>query len=97
MKVQAEQEVQWVFGGPQASNCVDANIVVLKASLGASHQSPCLLYLNLIYNTICLCIKFIGVRWQRRYIKTSLPDYPCYHYYNSCMSLEMARRRHRCR
>jgi hypothetical protein len=61
MKVQPEQEVQWVFGGPQASSCTDANIVVIKASPGASHQSPCLLYLNFIYNIICLDIKFIGV------------------------------------
>jgi hypothetical protein len=61
MKVQVEQEVQWVFGGPQASSCVDANRVVIKASPDASHQSPCILYLNFIYNTICLCITFIGV------------------------------------
>jgi hypothetical protein len=61
MKVQAEQEVQLVFGGPQVSSCVDANIVVIKASTGASYQSPCLLYLNFIYNTICVCIKFIAV------------------------------------
>jgi hypothetical protein len=33
----------------------------IKASPGSSHQSRCLLYLNFIYNTICLCIKFIGV------------------------------------
>ncbi len=33
---QAEQ-VQWVFGGPQASSCEDANIVVIKASPDASH------------------------------------------------------------
>jgi hypothetical protein len=32
MKVQAEQEVQWMFGGPQASSCVETNIVVIKAS-----------------------------------------------------------------
>jgi hypothetical protein len=61
MEVQAEQEVQWVFKGPQASSCEDANIVVIKACPGASHQSPCLLYLIFNHNTICLCIKFIGV------------------------------------
>jgi hypothetical protein len=33
---QAEQ-VQGVFGGPQASNCVDTNIVVIKSSPNASH------------------------------------------------------------
>jgi hypothetical protein len=48
-------------GGPQATSYEDASIVVIKASPGASHQRPCLLYLNLIYNTKCLCIKFIGV------------------------------------
>jgi hypothetical protein len=40
MKVQAEQEDQWVFGGPQASSCTDANIVVIKASPGAFNQCP---------------------------------------------------------
>jgi hypothetical protein len=59
-EIQAKQ-VQGVFGGPQPSSCEDANIVVSKVSPGASHQSPCLLYLNFIYNSICLCIKFIGV------------------------------------
>jgi hypothetical protein len=44
-EVQAEQ-VQWVFGGPQASSCEDANIVVIKVSPGAFHQSPYLLYLK---------------------------------------------------
>jgi hypothetical protein len=48
-------------GDPQATSYEDANIVVIKASPSASHQSSCLLYLNLIYNTIYLCIKFIGV------------------------------------
>jgi hypothetical protein len=36
---QAEQ-VQRVFGGPQASSCDDANIVVIKASPGASNHYP---------------------------------------------------------
>jgi hypothetical protein len=40
MEVQAEQEVQWVFRGPQASSCEEANIVMIKASPGALHQSP---------------------------------------------------------
>jgi hypothetical protein len=35
-----------VFGGPQASSCEDANIVVIKVSPGAFHQSPYLLYLK---------------------------------------------------
>jgi hypothetical protein len=33
---QAEQ-VEGVFGGPQASNCDDTNIVVIKSSPNASH------------------------------------------------------------
>jgi hypothetical protein len=36
MEIQAEQ-VQWVFGGGQASSCEEANIVVIKASTGASN------------------------------------------------------------
>jgi hypothetical protein len=30
-------------GGPQAISCDDANIVVIKASIGASNHVPCLL------------------------------------------------------
>jgi hypothetical protein len=40
---QAEQ-VRWVFGGSQASSSEDANIVVIKASLGAFNPAPCLLF-----------------------------------------------------
>jgi hypothetical protein len=35
-KIQVEQ-VQWVFRGPQASSCEDANIIVIKASPEASN------------------------------------------------------------
>jgi hypothetical protein len=41
-EIQAEQ-VQWVFGGPQASSSDDANIVVIKASPGEFNHAPCLL------------------------------------------------------
>jgi hypothetical protein len=44
MNVQAEQEVQWEFGGPQASSCMDVNIIVIKASAGALTNAPCLLF-----------------------------------------------------
>jgi hypothetical protein len=39
IEIQAEQ-VQWVFGGPQASSYEDANIVVIKASSDASNHHP---------------------------------------------------------
>jgi hypothetical protein len=39
MKIREEQ-VQGVFGGPQASSCKDANIVVIKANPDASHHNP---------------------------------------------------------
>jgi hypothetical protein len=55
-QIQAEQ-VQWVFGGPQASSCEDANIIVIKSSPGASNlvlEFFLPLYLN--YDS-CLCIK----------------------------------------
>jgi hypothetical protein len=48
-EIQAEQ-VQWVFGGPQASSYEDANIVVIKESLGAFNHAPCLL------SSILLCV-----------------------------------------
>jgi hypothetical protein len=44
MKVQGEQEVEWVFGGPQASSYKDANIVVIKVSPGALINAPCILF-----------------------------------------------------
>jgi hypothetical protein len=39
MEVQAEQEVRWAIGGPQAPSCEDANIVGIKASPGASNHN----------------------------------------------------------
>jgi hypothetical protein len=33
------KQVRWVVGGPQVSSSEDANIVMIKASLSASHQS----------------------------------------------------------
>jgi hypothetical protein len=38
-EIQAEQ-VQWVFGSPQASSYEDANIIVIKASSGSSNHLP---------------------------------------------------------
>jgi hypothetical protein len=43
LEFQAEQ-VQGVFGGPEASSCEDANIVVIKVSPGASNQCTYLLF-----------------------------------------------------
>jgi hypothetical protein len=39
MKIQVQQ-VQGVFGGPQASSCENANIVVIKASPSAPNHLP---------------------------------------------------------
>jgi hypothetical protein len=44
-----DEQVQGVFRGPQVSSYEDANIVVIKASPGASHHNPWFLFLNLIY------------------------------------------------
>jgi hypothetical protein len=33
-----KEQVQGALGGPQASSCDDANIVVIKASLSTSHH-----------------------------------------------------------
>jgi hypothetical protein len=38
MEVQSEQEVQWAIRGTQVSNCEDTNIVMIKASPGASNH-----------------------------------------------------------
>jgi hypothetical protein len=35
-----KEQIQGVFGGPQASSCEDANIVVIKVGPGASHHYP---------------------------------------------------------
>jgi hypothetical protein len=58
-KIQAEQ-VQWVFGGPQASSYQDANIVVIKASPSACAFNQCsyLFILKLCFMLyLGLCIK----------------------------------------
>jgi hypothetical protein len=47
-EIQAEQ-VQWVFGGPQASSYKDANIVVIKASPDASSHHTWVLFIILSY------------------------------------------------
>jgi hypothetical protein len=52
LEFQAEQ-VRWMFGGPQASSYEDDNIVVIKVSPSASHQSS-LAFLSII---------IIMVRW----------------------------------
>jgi hypothetical protein len=49
-KIQVQQ-VQVVFGGPQASSCEDVNIVVIKASPGASNP-----ILEFCYNCILIMI-----------------------------------------
>jgi hypothetical protein len=41
------EEVRWLFGSPQAPCVMEANIVVIKAGPGASHQTPFLLCLKL--------------------------------------------------
>jgi hypothetical protein len=43
MEIQEEQ-VQWVFGGLQASSYENAIILVIKASPSASHHIPWLLF-----------------------------------------------------
>jgi hypothetical protein len=46
-----EQQVSWVFGGPQASSCDDANIIITKASPGASNP-----IFEFCYNCILIMI-----------------------------------------
>jgi hypothetical protein len=53
-EIQVEQ-VQWVLGGPQVSSREDANIVVIKASPGASHQSS-LTSLSIFIIMFCLIV-----------------------------------------
>jgi hypothetical protein len=55
-KIQAEQ-VHGVFGGPQASSCEDTNIIVIKASPGASNRHPWTLFILYLNYDSCLCIK----------------------------------------
>jgi hypothetical protein len=50
MEIQVQQ-VQGVFGGPQASSCKDANIVVIKVSPGLSYP-----ILEFCYNFILLIL-----------------------------------------
>jgi hypothetical protein len=53
-EIQAEQ-VQQVFGGLQVSSYEDANIVVIKTSLSASHQSS-LAFLPIFIIMFCLIV-----------------------------------------
>jgi hypothetical protein len=39
LEVQAEREVRWAIGGPQAPSCEYANIVGIKASPDASNHN----------------------------------------------------------
>jgi hypothetical protein len=55
MEVKAEQEVQWVIGGLQASICEDTNIVMIKASPGASNHLP------LVWFIFISCLSFLDV------------------------------------
>jgi hypothetical protein len=49
------QQVQGVFGGPQTLSCKDANIVIIKASLGSSNHIPWALFIFLSYFMILDC------------------------------------------
>jgi hypothetical protein len=53
MEIQMQQ-VRLVFGGPQASSCEDANIVVIKASPDASNP-----ILRFCYNFILFSLWFL--------------------------------------
>jgi hypothetical protein len=35
-----KEQIQGVFGGPQATSCEDANIIVIKANPSASNHHP---------------------------------------------------------
>jgi hypothetical protein len=37
------EQVQWVFGDPQASSCENANIIMIKTSSGVFNHASCLL------------------------------------------------------
>jgi hypothetical protein len=43
------EQVRWVFEGPQASSCEDANIVMIKVSTGASNHYSWVLFIILSY------------------------------------------------
>jgi hypothetical protein len=66
-----------VFGGPQAPSVVDANIA-LRLRQAPVHPSKVIVFYiwNFIYDTIWLCIKFIGFVWYRNYIRIFLLNYP---------------------
>jgi hypothetical protein len=75
-KIKKEQ-VQGALGGPQASSYEDANIVVIKEIPGAFNQYSLSFILNLALCCNWLCIKLIGVVWNRSCKKINLLVYPC--------------------
>jgi hypothetical protein len=72
-----KEQVQRVFGGPQASSCEDANNVVTKASPGAFSQYSLSFSSNLALCYSWLCTKLIGVVWNLSCNKINLLVYPC--------------------
>jgi hypothetical protein len=63
MEIRAEQ-VQWMFGGPQASSYENANIVVIKANSGASNHYPWVLFIILYYLWFLDVHEVIGVEFM---------------------------------
>jgi hypothetical protein len=55
------EQVRWVFEGAQASSCEDANIVVIKASTGASNHYSWVLFIILSYLLYLDVYEVIGV------------------------------------
>jgi hypothetical protein len=56
-----KEEVHGALGGPQASSCEDASIIVIKASPGAFNQYSLSFSLNVALCYSWLFIKLIGV------------------------------------
>jgi hypothetical protein len=63
-----------------SAKCWDANIVLIKASPGVFSQYSLSFILNLVLCYSWLCIKLIGIVWNRSCNKINLSVYPCYSY-----------------
>jgi hypothetical protein len=96
-EIQAEQ-VQWMFGGPQASNCEDTNLALNQ---GKPRRIPPK-SLSFIFKTLFILLFDCALSLHDLYgdvatLGFSFPIilvYPCY---NSYRSLELAGGRYRCR
>jgi hypothetical protein len=96
-EIQAEQ-VQWMFGGPQASSCEDTNLALNEGKPRCIPQTS----LSFIFETLFIILFDSALSLQDLYgivgaLGFFFPIILVYHCYNSYKLLDLARHKYRCR